>query len=70
VSTPQKPNTPPPAKAPPKAAKRASAAVDVESLTPAKPEGYAPVGEVVVLAEANGVRVVADEVRTWKELKE
>lgn len=70
MSTPPKTNVPPSAKAPPKAAKRASVSVAAESLTPAKPEGYTPVGDVVVLAEENGVRVVSDNVRTWKELAE
>jgi hypothetical protein len=69
VSTPPKPNSQPPAKSPAKSAKRA-AAVDADALTPAKPTGYQPVGDVVVLAEANGVRVCSDNVRTWKELAE
>ena len=69
MSTPPKPNIPTSAKAPPKSAKRA-AAIDADALTPAKPAGYQPVGDVVVLAEANGVRVCSDDVRTWKELAE
>lgn len=49
------------------AAKAAPAAASDGELTPAKPEGYEPVGDVRVIAEKGGVRVVADDVRVWKE---
>lgn len=50
------------------AAKRAAAQPsDDSALLPAKPADYEPEGEVKVLAESKGVRVVADDVRVWKE---
>lgn len=57
------------AQAPQRAAKRGAAAPSDPdaALSPTKPEGYEPVGELVVLAENGGVRVVSDDVRTWKE---
>lgn len=59
----ENPKTPPAKKA---AAKRGLP----DGATPTVPAGYVPKGDVTVLSESNGVRVVCDDVRTWKEAAE
>lgn len=41
-----------------------------EGVTPTAPADYTPKGKVRVLSELGGVRVVCDDVRTWKEAAE
>lgn len=61
------PANPPPDKAPPA---RKPAATLPGGAGPLRPEGYKPAGKVHVLSESNGVRVVCDDVRVWKEAAE
>lgn len=68
---PAKPAASPAPKAPEKPAAgpaaKARAADDEAGLSPARPEGYKTQGKVQVIAERNGVRVLSDDVRVWKE---
>lgn len=58
------PPTSPPAEKPTPAPAPRKAQRD---LNPTVPAGYKPQGKVRTLAEKGGVRVVSDDVRTWKE---
>lgn len=55
---------PTPPKSPP--VKKTAASLP-DGAGPLPPEGYKPQGKVRVLAESDGVRVVSDDVRVWKE---
>lgn len=60
------PPTSPPAEKPAPASAPAPRKAQ-RDLSPTVPAGYKPQGKVRTLAEKGGVRVVSDDVRTWKE---